>query len=153
MNLPKGLSRAWRKIAVPRSRLIFFSRQKEGHALPNRRVDLGAHRHTAPPLIYTHARTYIRVISPTFRNIRRRGKVVEGETYLVGLANSPFVSPAASRASDVFPAHDRKYFLFVRVHGTSSIRLPLKSRCAGSAFHRTLFVLKGFERFMRIEGQ
>lgn len=43
-------------------RSYFFSRQKEGRALPNRRVDLGTHGHTdtrAPPLIYTHARTYV----------------------------------------------------------------------------------------------
>lgn len=62
MNLPKP--RALRKIAAPRSRLIFFSRQKEGHALPNRRVDLGARRHTAPPFIYTHTNVHTYVSYP-----------------------------------------------------------------------------------------
>lgn len=82
--------------------------------------------------ILTHIHTYIRthVISPVVsehplvrKSCRRRNLLGRlGELF------SP-VSPADSRTSDVFPAHDRKYFLFVRVHGTSSIRLPLKSRC------------------------
>lgn len=59
MNLPRP--RALRKIALPRSRLIFFSRQKEGRALPNRRVDLGTNEHGAAPYIHTctYVRTYV----------------------------------------------------------------------------------------------
>lgn len=43
------------------------------------------------PFIYTC--TYVRVISPSFRNIRWRGKVVEDETYLAGSVNSPSCLP------------------------------------------------------------
>ena len=76
-----------RKIAAPaaRSRLIFSRATKEGSALPSRCVDLGTHRHRVF-YIHKHIHTdmYVRVISPSFRNIRWRGKVVEGETYLAG---------------------------------------------------------------------
>lgn len=134
-----------------RALVLFFLATKEGCALPSRRVDLGTHGHGAT-LLYTHmhVRTcHILVVSehPLARKSCRRRNL------LGRLGELSLVSPAASRAPDVFPAHDRKYFLFVRVHGTSSIRLPLKSCRAGSAFHRALFTLKGFGRFMRIEGQ
>lgn len=128
-----------------------FLATKEGCTLPSRRVDLGTHGH-GTTLLYTHmhVRTcHIPVVSehPLARKSCRRRNL------LGRLSELSLVSPAASRAPDVFPAHDRKYFLFVRVHGTSSIRLPLKSRCAGSAFRRALFTLKGFRKCMRIEGQ
>jgi len=131
--------------------VLFFLATKEGCTLPSRRVDLGTHGHGAV-LLYTpiHVRTcHIPVVSehPLARKSCRRRNL------LGRLGELSLVSPAASRAPDVFPAHDRKYFLFVRVHETSSIRLPLKSRCAGSAFHRALLTLKGFRRFMGIEGQ
>jgi len=45
------------------------------------------------PSFYIHPYTYVRVISPSFRNIRWRGKVVEDETYLAGSVNSPSCLP------------------------------------------------------------
>jgi len=96
----------------------FLPATKGAPALPCRHVDLGTH--SASPYsarIHTRARArahvrtcHIPVVSehPLARKSCRRRNL------LGRFGELSSVSPTASRAPDVFPAHDRKYFLFPR---------------------------------------
>lgn len=105
-----------------------------------------------------HIDMHVHVIHPSFRNIRRRGKVVEGETWpartLPSCLSRGF---ARARAGGVFPARSKILFICSCTRtGTSSIRLPLKSRRAApdSLSPAGIFHIEGIRggEFMRIEG-
>jgi hypothetical protein len=124
-------------------RILFSPRDKAGSSRssvsPRRfrdsqRISLQRARARTHTYIHIHTHMYVRVISPSFRNIRWRGKVVEGETYLAGSANSPPCLPQLHARRMCFQHTIVNTFYFLGVYGTSSIRLPLKSRRVGPAF-------------------
>lgn len=123
-----------RKIVAPRSRLI-FSRDKGGLSPSEslHRVDSGTRRDTTPPCVRTRARAHTHArsrVSAYVSYTRRFGTSVGAEKLSKAKLTWPARTPPSClpqlRARRMCFQHDRKYFLFVRVHGTSSIRLPLK---------------------------
>lgn len=141
------------KLAVPRF-VLFFSRDKGGlHPSVSPRRFRNSRTQRTLLCTHMHVRTcHIPVVSehPLARKSYRRRNL------LGQLGELSSVSPAVSRAPDVFPTHDRKYFLFLQC--TRNLFYPFTVEIAlrwTRAFHRAPFAMKGFVwRFIiRSEGQ